>query len=82
MNLEQLNERAKAYKVDSIYATEDGNFFYVEAKTYAEAHSKQSKSKLHLISNVVQVEGVVEEDKLKRTRKTKELKAETTNNKE
>lgn len=54
MNLEQLKKRASAYikgNVKKIYATEDGNFFYTEHKAFAEAHERQSKSKLHLIDS-------------------------------
>lgn len=52
MTIEQLNKLAQVYfkKGEKVmYATEDGNFFYESHKAYGDAHSRQTKLKLHKI---------------------------------
>lgn len=50
MTVLELQKRAEVYFKDGakkMYATEDGHLFYEHDKPYADAHSRQTKSKLH-----------------------------------
>lgn len=52
--MEKLHEIAKEYfdadkKLESLYITDDGNVFYVEAKSFMDAHCKQNKTKPNLV---------------------------------
>lgn len=66
MDIKELQKRGEQYFKegrDYMYATEDGNFFYPEHKSYALNHERNTGSKLHKVEPATKTGSTKKESK-------------------